>query len=491
MCYRPLHIKNNANHFSRDVHALYFNAPCGHCEECARARQSEWFVRCYYHWLETKRLGGDAYMYTLTYNDDNLPSYNGIKCFSRDDIELFIKRLQEHLWRKHKVRLSFIITSEFGSLFSRPHYHAIFFIDKHLMPFLFYSAVLATWQKGFIYSGKNAGLLTSHTGILYVTKYITKDTSYQKLDTQLYASMKDDYSRFYDAYCLFEGDCPPTFDDLLKDKRKWKDVEEVAKFYKDFLLQYRRHSAFTAHSINFGASLAQYWYDICYNKQEDTCRVPYGHQYSYVPVPRFIKRKLYYDRLPNEKDGKLTKFVLNEHGVKHFVETLDIQIDKLSQRYQEILSYRLTDYQFQCLLHRTHMPFADRKDYLFFADNLMSFDTHRLAIYALCYRNHIDNYIVSDVWTQYKDFYHHCLLHRECTDDYSLDAYSVKSFNDLHNSLFNFKPIFQNYECIYLYLQQVANLIHEERYNALAIKRETERKVRDLQKLTQLKLKAV
>ena len=489
MCYRPLHIKNTSNHFSRDAHALYFSAPCGHCEECARARQSEWFVRTYYHWLEVKRKGGDAYMYTLTYNDDNLPTYNGIKCFSRDDVELFIKRLQEHLYRKYHVRLSFIITSEFGSLFARPHYHAIFFLDKHLMPFLFYSCVLQTWQKGFIYSGKNAGLLTSHNGILYVTKYITKDTSYQKLDSQLYASMKDDYARFYDAYNLFEGDCPKTFDELLKSKRIWKDVPEVADFYKQFELQYKRRSAFTAHSINFGSALAEYWFKTCYNQKDDTCRIPRGHEYSYAPVPRFIKRKLYYDRVPNEKDGKLTKFVLNDNGVKHFVETLDTQIDNLSKRYHEILSYRLTDFQFQSLLKRTHMPFITRKDYLFFADNLMSFDTKRLATYALVYRNHCDNHIVSDVWLQYKDFYHHCLLHKDCKDDESLDTYSTKSFNDLHNSLFNFKPVFQNYECIYLYLQQVANLIHEERSNALAIKRETERKVRDLQKLTQLKLK--
>ena len=84
------------------------------------------------------------------------------------------------------------------------------------MPFLFYSCVLNTWQKGFIYSGQNAGLLTSHNGILYVTKYITKDTSYQHLDAQLYASMKDDYSRFYDAYNLFTNDCPSTFVELLK-----------------------------------------------------------------------------------------------------------------------------------------------------------------------------------------------------------------------------------------------------------------------------------
>lgn len=491
MCYRPLHIKNNSNHFSRDSHALYFSAPCGHCEECAWARQSEWFVRTYYHWLEVKRNGGDAYMYTLTYNDDNLPNYNGIKCFSRDDVEKFVKRLQEHLWRKYKVRLSFIITSEFGSLYSRPHYHAIFFVDKHLMPFLLYSCILNTWQKGFIYSGKNAGLLNSHTGILYVTKYITKDTSYQKLDAQLYASMKDDYSRFYDAYNLFSYDCPSTFDELLKDKRKWKDVPEVAKFYKEFELQYRRRSAFTAHSINFGSALASYWFETCYNQKDDTCRVPNGHEYSYAPAPRFIKRKLYYDRVPNEKDGKLTKFVLNEKGIKHYVATLDNQIENMSKRFKEILSYRLTDFQFQCLLKRTHMPFTDRKDYLFFADNLMSFDTKRLATYGLVYRNHIDNHIVSDVWTQYKDFYHHCLLHKDCKDDDSLDTYSTKSFNDLHNSLFNFKPQFQNYECIFLYLQQVANLIHEERSNALAIKRETERKVRDLQKLTKLQLKAV
>lgn len=150
MCYRPLHIPNNSASYSRDF-PLYNSVPCNQCEDCLDVRRMDWYSRAYAEFKDS-RFGDIHLVFTLTYDDAHLPRAYGRKCFSKDVVQKFIKRLRDYLHRHHpNASFSYLLCSEFGDLFARSHHH-IYFHARHIFSAReFYKAVLATWQNGFIH----------------------------------------------------------------------------------------------------------------------------------------------------------------------------------------------------------------------------------------------------------------------------------------------------------------------------------------------------
>lgn len=176
MCLQPRTILNRSHHFD-ETKPQYLVVPCGRCDECRRKKQNEWFVRCFYEWHSNPHR---TYFYTLTYNQEHLPKYLGVPHFSKRDIQLFIKRLRYEL-SGYGCKLRYMICSEFGELYHRPHYHALFYISEDIHPARFYKIVEKSWQNGFVKYGDNMGRVISTSGISYVTKYVTKDMSHVDL----------------------------------------------------------------------------------------------------------------------------------------------------------------------------------------------------------------------------------------------------------------------------------------------------------------------
>lgn len=491
MCYRPLHIKNNCSHYDSYTMPLYFSCPCGKCEDCKRARQSEWFIRSFYEWERVKHIGGCGFFYTLTFNDENLPKYKGIKCFDRNQIQLFCKRLKENLKRRFGIDISYLLSCEYGTLYQRPHYHALFFITRALMPWTFYNLVESAWQYGFVYCGTDGGLLSSPSGILYVTKYITKDFSFTDNDAQLYCAIKDDYSFVYaEAYekDLKLLNAPETFDQLIKERSSWVGVPDVISYYNDFMLFYRRHSSFNAHSVRYGYDMLNRPTRL--DLHNDKVLVPSGSNWIWLSLPRYALRYLYFDRVLNDRTGKRDKFVLSAVGKQHFLDTLDVKIDSLSLEYQNFFtSHRVTDFQFSQM--RLHFNFEGNKDLRFFLDNLKC-DFRRLAIYSIVYRNRFSLGTESfDYWHDYKSYL--SSLFEICENKFNtpLSEWSTKAINHINDNLFNFHPNFVVYEQLLLLYQEMVSLIRKEQAIARHQKYENERKLRDVIKISHLNLKRV
>lgn len=468
---------------------LYFSCPCGKCEECKRDRQNEWFVRSFYEWEMVRHKGGCGFFYTLTFDDEHLPRYNGIPCFDRKLVVDFIKRLKERLSRKYGVDCTYLLSCEFGELYKRPHIHGEFFVTRQLLPWSFFKEVQEAWQQGFVYAGTDGGLLTSCAGILYVTKYITKDFSYTNVDKHLYMSIKDDYSKMYSSWFENEGvelNAPETFDLLIKEHNLWTGKKEVSSWYNAFMKEYRDHSPFNVSSLKFG-------YDMINRKSrlnlvEDEVLVPFGRQWIWMPLPRYAIRNLYFDRVRNERDGKKNKFVLNVVGKQHFLDTLDKKIDERALAFKNFFEHtRLTDYQFTLL--DSHFNFIGNKDLRFFLDNLKC-DFRRLAIYALVYRNRFslgtEDY---DYWHEYKTYLSDLFQICENKSNTPLAEWSTKAINHINDNLFNFHPQFQMYEQIYLLYTQMVGIIRKEQAEARFLKYQTERKLRDVLKMSNLNLK--
>lgn len=132
--------------------------PCGKCIMCRKGKVNEWAYRLC---LE-KSIWKDASFVTLTYNEENLPE-NGL--LVKSDLQKFFKRLRKH------IDVRYFACGEYGSQFSRPHYHAIIFGLSYKNVEL----VEKTWKKGFV-----KVLPFQEKSAFYVAKYCTKSFQQEK-----------------------------------------------------------------------------------------------------------------------------------------------------------------------------------------------------------------------------------------------------------------------------------------------------------------------
>ena len=127
-----------------------FQIPCGKCIACRLEAARQTAVRCIH---EASMYERNSFI-TLTYRDDALPSNRLLY----RDFQLFIKRLREHTFNKmlkemypnetdekqrrnlfknlskdtrkqiyDRIRISLLVTGEYGDETKRPHWHAIIF----------------------------------------------------------------------------------------------------------------------------------------------------------------------------------------------------------------------------------------------------------------------------------------------------------------------------------------------------------------------------
>lgn len=124
--------------------------PCGICIGCRLDYSQSWAIRC----LHESSLYDDNCFLTLTYEDSQIPSDLSL---NKSHFQKFMKRLRERV-KPRKIR--FYHCGEYGTKYSRPHYHALIFNydfpDKRLWSYgqgktpLYRSAQLESlWEFGW------------------------------------------------------------------------------------------------------------------------------------------------------------------------------------------------------------------------------------------------------------------------------------------------------------------------------------------------------
>lgn len=238
MCLRSKDYYSNGKYFScNNMHRFINNCNCGECEECLNMKRSEWYLRMYWEARRIFDMPYNAFMVydTLTYADEFLPHLSryfdvdekdDFSIVDYNDIQLFLKRLRENLWRHYRVdrgRLKYFIASEYGDdhiykndygvekkATIRPHYHCIFYVDVdclELDPLDFIREVHYSWKNGNTDNYKTFKVKTAHYGkkvkdnifcksysrntdvdlrkvTNYVSKYIRKSDKYTDLVLQ-------------------------------------------------------------------------------------------------------------------------------------------------------------------------------------------------------------------------------------------------------------------------------------------------------------------
>lgn len=152
------------------------SVPCGKCDECRKQKQDDYYLRClanYYKYNE--QTGWSWHFCTLTFNEENLPKgtfyaeFSDIPeddpmhylclgepqpCFNHELIKTFTKSLAQYYRRRGLPTPHLIITSEYGELRHRPHYHFAAAVPELLDFKQFRDIVLRFWHYGFVQNNR-------------------------------------------------------------------------------------------------------------------------------------------------------------------------------------------------------------------------------------------------------------------------------------------------------------------------------------------------
>nr|QJB20828.1 MAG: replication initiator protein [Microvirus sp.] len=265
-CARPVRFyrddRNNVHHNSSRyfVKSEGFH-PCGYCIHC-RIRQSyDKAIRM----VHESKFHDQSCFLTLTYSDDKLPPSGSLNYL---DVTNFIKRLRRSLEStKYDQQLSYYRVGEYGSKFSRPHYHMVLFGYDFSDPIeykgvlnaktpsgrksdrTYYKSSFATdcWSHGFVDIGS-----VDFSTCMYTAKYVTKKlygssaSAYGSLESERSSSSKKSpiglrwiqkyYSDVYPGdFVLFEGKKfpPPRFYDSWLEKNHPSLFREVKRKRED------------------------------------------------------------------------------------------------------------------------------------------------------------------------------------------------------------------------------------------------------------------
>lgn len=212
MCYNPIRVKNPKIDFNAKYDKAFLYVPCGKCESCKNRKRSDILVRLYFSLLHYQSVGGCAHYITLTYSDDNLPYIviNGRKkaCFSRADIQKYLKRLRVNLQRKLNITdTQYYVASEFGGSTHRPHYHMIFFHDNFAKSLSVNNFLCRDWKLGFTKLGNlSNGIVTSISALQYCSKYVTKDVITDEYFQNISSTIPKSELRHFSPFSLYSKD---------------------------------------------------------------------------------------------------------------------------------------------------------------------------------------------------------------------------------------------------------------------------------------------
>lgn len=259
--YVKLAKENNVNIRVFDQEEDYrLHVPCGHCDECLRKRQQNWFLRAN-HIMQRMRLQPEKCLFcTFSLKPE---VYEEAKAAPYKVVRKFIDRLRKHprfreknpetgRYRYRKVRFPYFFVVEFSDgkrsrerglpSTHRMHYHAILFNCP-----LYWWQVRDLWaQNGIAWVEP----LNSMAGVRYCMKYMTKDCPANQYISDIDARKNGKFIVSHGFGRLSKEDIKIMRENMLKNDRSW----------------------FSCMVGNFPYSIPRYWKTACFTKVEIKCR---------------------------------------------------------------------------------------------------------------------------------------------------------------------------------------------------------------------------
>lgn len=353
MCLNPLTIRNPTKSiYKHGGQPLLLDVPCGHCAECKKNKRKEWRFRTYHEVESTVKNGGYVYFDTLTYAPEHVPmlshfvdldfindsirEYSQTKnieptfiednmCFNSSHWRNFLKNLRRQLDYHHKgITFRYFLTSEYGTderYTHRPHYHVLFFVNsRSLSPYVFSELVSKCWSYGrtdglpyqgreyvadhvFGYNlGTNSETYRDFIKVSnYVSKYITKDSTFQK-----------------------------EIDNRLSSLSKYIDDDEYNSVKRNIDMFHRQSQGF---GISFLDTLTREKYAQIVN--DGTVNIHDSDEVVVtLPLPMYYKRKLFYNLLRDDEGHYFWQ--PNTDSIDYLEKAQFRNINNVEKQYYEI-----------------------------------------------------------------------------------------------------------------------------------------------------------
>lgn len=264
-------LKVNVRHFN-DREDYRLRVPCGHCDECLKKRQQQWFSRAN-HIMKRLHLKPEQCLFcTFTLKPE---VYEKAKEKPYLEVRRFIDRLRKHprfrykdpvtkCYRYRKVKFPYLFVVEFADgktaakrgrrSTHRMHYHAILFNCP-----LYWWQVRDLWQGDVVdescgwYTGlgkAEVSPLESEAGVRYVLKYMTKDCKAHQFLSDIDARKNGKLIVSHGFGRLSKEDIKVMRESMMKNSSSW---------FCHFINNYRY-------------SIPRYWKVACFSKEEIKCR---------------------------------------------------------------------------------------------------------------------------------------------------------------------------------------------------------------------------
>lgn len=247
----------NKTHYYSVFNKTYNVVPDNNSWEFQCSKRMSYGQRLYWEYKYCKSVGGQAFFYTFTYNDDSLPHFDfdrfnittkdyepvSMPCFNYAHIRLITNGIiSKVLRRKFGSQLRYFVACERGEgkglrgKGMNPHYHVIFFVFplsskirkpddppyKRISPIQFCHLCKCTWQYQSSYNksdyviadyktakfghcqpGDDLGYISDFDALSYVTKYVIKDSSECYDDQSVYIYFEHKFKKLGYTYHAF------------------------------------------------------------------------------------------------------------------------------------------------------------------------------------------------------------------------------------------------------------------------------------------------
>lgn len=271
MCTRQLtiinpHYKKLAEDFNVSIKCFAgqedfkLHVPCGHCDECLKKRQQQWFLRANHVMKRLKLRPEQCLFCTFSIKPE---VYEQVKEKPYMAIRRFMDRLRKHplfrekgpsgRYRYRKVRFPYIFVVEFADgkrarerglkSTHRMHFHAILFNCP-----LYWWQVRDLWESCIGRAWVDP--LNSEAGVRYVLKYMTKDCKAHQYISDIDARKNGRLFVSHGFGRLSKEDIKIMRKNMLRSSTSW----------------------FCVYINNFRYSIPRYWRTACFTKDEIKCR---------------------------------------------------------------------------------------------------------------------------------------------------------------------------------------------------------------------------
>lgn len=331
MCLTPITISNPTRRFVRGLSKPLLRVPCGHCKECIKQQQDNWFIRSVFESKRIESRNGDVWFPTLTFDDDHLHFWHDPKhnftcpCFDVEDFKRFRDSFRTYLTREGydcfgDNTIRYFYACEYGSKRGRSHIHCLLFVPFKVSPKLMHSILQKSWNRGFVMWSKLGMRANTYRASQYCMKYLSKEMSWYKqygVDKYLKILHED----IFNAGSVGEA---------------------VAAL--DLLKRFRRVTPGHKQSTYFGIDGVNYFKDSDglwnytrlvdgrFNSAAVGCPPTKSGDAYMFNMPAYYVRKIFYDL------DEWNLYRLNDLGAEVFSMRFDLSLKRLIDKYQVFLS---------------------------------------------------------------------------------------------------------------------------------------------------------